>query len=67
MSEIGKLSKEDWKKVGIGACVAGAGAVLTYLAEWATGMSFGTWTPIVVGGLSILANAVRKIATNTNQ
>lgn len=44
-----------------GAGIAGVGAALTVLSEWAAGMSFGVWTPLVVAGLSILANVVRKL------
>lgn len=67
MSNIGKLSKEDLKKVGIGALVAGAGAIVTYLVSWAGSYDFGTYTPIVVAVSSIAVNFIRKWLLNTSQ
>ena len=50
-----KLTKTDLTKVGTGVLVAIAGATLTY----------GDWTPVIVAGLSIVANIVRKWSTPT--
>lgn len=60
-----RLSTEDWLKVGKGAGVAAAGAALTYLTAWATGQDFGAFTPVIMAVLSVLANVVRKLATDT--
>lgn len=57
------LSKEAWVKVGKGALVAGAGAVMTYLATWASGQDFGAATPVIMAALSVVANIIRKYAT----
>ena len=54
------LSSYDWKKVGICAGVAVAGALLTYLTPIITGLDLGALTPIVVAVWSIIANIVRK-------
>lgn len=54
------LNAYDLKKVGIGLLVALAGAALTYFSEVITQIDFGSWTPIVVAGFSVLANIVRK-------
>lgn len=54
------LNKEDLKKIAIGAGIALAGALLTYITETITSVDFGEWTPIVVAIWSILANAARK-------
>lgn len=54
------LNSIDWKKIGIGALVAGIGAVLTYLTEVIGGINLGEWTPVVVGIWSVIANIVRK-------
>jgi hypothetical protein len=51
---------EQAKKVAIGAGVAAGGAALTYLTEYVSGTDFGAFTPVVVAGLSILANVLRK-------
>lgn len=58
-----KLTKTDLTKVGKGVLVAIAGATLTYLTEWAANTDFGSYTPVIVAGLSILANIVRKWST----
>ena len=62
-----KLTKTDLTKVGKGVLVAVAGAVLTYLSEWAANTDFGDWPPVIVAGLSIMANIVRKWSTPTKQ
>lgn len=57
----------DWKEsltsIGKGALIASLGAALTYALEAAQGGSFGIYTPLVVAGLSIAVNALRKLAT----
>jgi hypothetical protein len=58
-----KLTKTDLTKVGKGVLVALAGATLTYLTEWAASTDFGSYTPVIVATLSILANVVRKWST----
>lgn len=58
-----KLTKTDLTKVGKGVLVAVAGAILTYLTEWAASTDFGSYTPVIVAGLSILTNIVRKWST----
>lgn len=45
-----------------GAGIAAAGAVLAYVSQWASGQDFGPYMPMVVAALSVLANAVRKLA-----
>lgn len=61
MSQRFTLNTEDWKRIAIGALIAGAGAVLTFLAENLGNMNFGEYTPVVVAGLSILINILRKL------
>jgi hypothetical protein len=65
LSKIGSLTKEDWKKVGIGAGVAGIGAVVTYLVAWAGNIDFGTYTPLVAAISAVVVNLVRKFVTKT--
>lgn len=59
------MNKEKVIKIIKGAGVAAAGAVLTYLAEWATGSDLGAWAPAVVAVLSVLANVVRQTLTDS--
>jgi len=57
------MSKDDIISIIKGAGIAGVGAALTVLTQWATSTDFGAWTPLIVAGLSILANVVRKAST----
>jgi hypothetical protein len=54
------MTREDIVSILKGTGIAGIGAALTYLSEWAAGSNFGVWTPLVVAALSILANVLRK-------
>lgn len=54
------LSQEDTSKILVGACIAMAGALLTYILEVVGQIDFGEYTPIVVALVSILVNAGRK-------
>lgn len=55
------FNKINWKKVLVGAGIAGAGAALTYLSAWASGQDFGVWTPAITAVLSVFFNLLRKI------
>lgn len=50
----------NWGKVAAGAGVAIAGALLTYVTNWLTGLDFGASTPVVMSVWTIIANVVRK-------
>jgi hypothetical protein len=51
---------EDVKSVLVGAGIAGAGAIVTYIAEnWAS-VDLGEWTPFVAAGVAVIVNLVRK-------
>jgi hypothetical protein len=50
----------NWSKVGMGALVAVAGALLTYATSWITGQDFGSYTTVVMGIWTVIANIVRK-------
>ena len=60
------INSIDWKKVGIGALVALAGALLTYGTTFITGTDFGTLTPMVVAIWSIVANLIRKFCSDNS-
>jgi hypothetical protein len=51
---------ERWRKILVGLGLGVAGAVLTYLGEWATGLDLGVWQPLVAAGIAALLNVVRK-------
>lgn len=55
-----QLSSADAKKILVGFGVAMAGAALTYFSGVVTETDFGSWTPVVVAGFSVLANVARK-------
>lgn len=50
----------DWGKVGAGALVAIAGALLTYFSQWISGTDFGSYTTIVMAVWTVIANIARK-------
>lgn len=54
------LNKENLKKIGKGALIAIAGALLTYGTEVVAQIDFGEYTALVVAGWAIVANTVRK-------
>lgn len=53
----------DWGKIGRGALVAIAGAILTYGTQVVADTDFGSWTPMVAAGWAIVVNLLRKFAT----
>lgn len=55
------LNSEEWKSILKGTFVAAVGAGLTYLVQAVSGVDFGTATPMVVAGLSVAVNYVRKV------
>lgn len=55
------LSQENWLKVGKGVLIAMAGAGLTYMSEFASGVDFGMLTPVVVSAFSVAVNFLRKL------
>lgn len=55
-----KLTKSNAKAVFRGALIAGLGAVLTYVWQWAQGSDFGALTPVVVAVMSCLVNVFRE-------
>lgn len=57
------MNRDAAMKVLKGAAIAAAGAVLTYVTQWVSGADFGSYTPAVVAGWSIAANALRKLVT----
>lgn len=61
MALMSFATQEKVKKIAIGAGIAAVGAVLTFLAEALADVDFGVWTPFVSAGLSVAANAVRKL------
>ena len=63
-SKLYKINAEDLKKIGIGALVAVAGALLTYLSEVITQIDWGQYTPVIMAIWSILVNVARKALTN---
>jgi hypothetical protein len=59
------LIKQDLMKIGKGALIAGTGVACTYILENIGKINFGDWTPIAVGIISILTNALLKFVNKT--
>ncbi len=59
------LSYEKWIKIGEGALMAIAGAVLTYFTQHVTASDFGTAGPAVASFFSVFTNYVHKVVTHS--
>ena len=57
------LPTSEWISVGKGALIAGSAVALTYVLQHVSASDFGQYGPIIVGGLSILVNVLRKATT----
>lgn len=60
------IKTDNWKSVLTGAAIAAGAAVLTYAAQHLGEMDFGTATPMVVAGLSVGINYLRKVLANVD-
>jgi len=50
----------NYRKIIIGAVIAGSGAALTYLTQFVSDTNFGLWTPAITALMAVLVNAFRK-------
>jgi hypothetical protein len=55
------LTTDNWLSVLKGAAIAGGAAILTYAAQNMGNINFGQATPMIVAGLSIVINYLRKV------
>ena len=55
------LNKADLESLTKGLLITMAGAGLTYLTEYLSKQDFGDYTPIVMTGMALLVNLVRKL------
>ena len=60
-SEVGTLNTTDWKKIGMGALVAIAGALVAYFSENLADVDWGNYAYIAVPAASIILNILRKL------
>jgi len=67
MSKRFSLNKRDLTKIAKGAGIALGGAAITYIGQVAGQVNFGVWTPFVVGGISVIINAVQKYLAPTDE
>ena len=65
-SESYSLSKEDWKKIGMGALIAIAGALATWMQEVIPGVNFGSYTTFMIIVNSVLVNIIRKFVSDNS-
>ena len=66
-SPPGQLAKSDLIKIAKSFGLGLVGVLLTYLLEFVAGTDFGSWTPVVVAGVTVLVNALRIWLLNTEQ
>lgn len=60
--------KADGARILKGALMAAIGALLTYLTQEVGHVDFGPlWTPVIVAGWSVVANAVRVWFSDTTE
>ena len=59
-----KFDTTDARKLGMGAVIAGAGAIMAYLGEWLTNQDFGQYGPVVGAIWAVVFNAFRKWASD---
>lgn len=59
-SKTYEMNKEDWKKIGIGALIAIAGALATWMQEVIPGVNFGSYTTVMIVVNSVVINILRK-------
>jgi hypothetical protein len=67
MSKQFWLDKEDWKKIGKGALLALAPALVVFLSDLTNMVDFGTTAPIVAAIASIGINFIRKWITDNTK
>lgn len=63
-SPAGKLDTVDVKKLVRNLLIVAAGAVLTYLGQWATNTDFGAYNGIIVPLVAGAIDTARKWLTN---
>lgn len=60
------IKGDNWISVLKGAAIAAGAAILTYATQNIGNLDFGTATPMVVAGLSIAINYLRKVLANVD-
>lgn len=60
------IKSDHWMSVLKGAAIAAGAAVLTYAAQVVGDTDFGTSTPMVVAGVSVVINYLRKVLENVD-
>jgi len=60
-----QLILKDLQSLAIGLGIALAGSALTYISEWVLKCDYGEMTPVIVAVWSVIANALRKLITET--
>jgi hypothetical protein len=60
------ITNDSWLSVLKGAAIAGGAAILTYAAQNLGNFDFGKATPMIVAGLSVAINYLRKVLANVD-
>jgi hypothetical protein len=64
-SGAGSISSHDLKRAAVQAGIVALSAALTYAGQWASGATFGPWQGLVVTGLALSVDLVRRFSTST--
>lgn len=64
-SGAGSISTHDLKRAAIQAGIVALSAALTYAGQWAAGANLGPYQGLVVTGLALTLDLVRRFSTST--
>lgn len=64
-SEAGSISTHDLKRAAVQAGIVALSAALTYAGQWAAGANLGPYQGLVVTGLALTLDLVRRFSTST--
>ena len=67
MSKSFQFGSQDWKRIGKGALVAIAGALVIYIPQAVTEISWGAYAPFATAIAGILVNILRVWATDNTK
>lgn len=64
-SGAGSISIHDLRRAAVQAGIVALSAVLTYAGQWAAGANLGPYQGLVVTGLTLTIDLVRRFSTST--
>lgn len=64
-SGAGSISTHDLRRAAVQAGIVALSAALTYAGQWAAGANLGPYQGLVVTGLTLTIDLVRRFSTST--